>query len=137
MNHSDEWADVGTWTATALSRLLATYAICQGLTVVAYGPDRWQTSPALRVALDVPGATATWGGALLLAGLIGLAGSLTRRPRLTAAGHGLAGLWSMFFAVSMADALLPGSTGPTTGVFVYGAESVAFVVLAFGAWRLR
>lgn len=134
-NH--HWYDVGTWSATALSRLLASYAILQGATVSLYGPDRWATSPALQVALTLPGKTTTWGTVLLLAGSLALYGSITRRMRLTFTGHGLAGLWSMFFAVSMARSLLPGAAGPTTGVFVYGAESVCFLVLAYGAWRLR
>lgn len=132
-----QWVDVGVWTATAVSRLLATYAIAQGLTVIVYGPDRWLTSPALQAALELPGRTTTWGAVLLLAGLVGLFGSVTRRMHLTALGHALAGMWSMFFAVSMTPALLPGSGGPTTGVFVYGAEAAIFLTLAYGAWRLR
>lgn len=131
------WYDVGTWSATALSRLLASYAILQGATVILYGPDRWTSSPALQTALSLPGQTVTWGGWLLLAGTVALYGSVTRRMHLTFAGHALAGMWSMFFAVSMSRSLLPGAAGPTTGVFVYGAESVAFMVLAYGAWRLR
>lgn len=131
------WADVGTWTATAISRSLASYAILQGTVVLAYGPDRWQTSPALQTALQVPGQTATWGVALAVAGLVGLYGSLRKKMHLTAAGHFAAGLWSMFFAISMARYLLPGTAAPTTGFFVYGAESVVFLTLAYGAWRLR
>ena len=130
------WQSVGVWTATAVSRTLASYAIVQGVTVAAFGSHRWASSPALQTALQLPGRTTTWGVVLAVAGSIALFGSLTRQMALTSVGHWLAGLWSLFFAVSQVPVALNSST-PTTGIFVYAAEAVLFFTVAVGAWRLR
>jgi hypothetical protein len=128
--------DLSQWVVQALSRLLATYAIFQGATIILGGPERWQ-GQAFITALTFPGAPASWGFALLTFGSLALAGTFTPRMRLTACALFLVGVWSLFFTITLAKTALEVPTAATTGVFVYGHMTVTACVLAVTYGRSR
>ena len=121
--------DLAQWTVQALTRLTATYAVVQGAGIIIGGPDRWG-SRALRVALSVPGAPASWGWALLGLGILTLALTFYNRHRLVLVSMFGIATWSMFFAVSLTPSVLEqGSRVATTGPLTYGFIAVAACVL--------
>jgi len=109
---------VAQWVIQALARLLATFALVQGVGIFLGGPQRWQ-SPGLAVAMMVPGAPATWGVILAVLGAITLLGTVKARHRLVA--NGLMGIatWCTFFTFSLLLTLLRDARVSTTGVPTY------------------
>lgn len=129
--HRNLAPDLSQWLVQALARLIATFAIVQGLGIIVGGADRWR-GPGFAVALTVPGAPATWGWALFLLGALALWGTFTTHRRLTWVALAGLGVWSLFFAISFLVVVLtiPGSA--TTGIFTYGFVAANAFVLAQG-----
>jgi hypothetical protein len=121
--------ELSRWVVQAMARLLATYAIIQGVVIVTGGAQRWG-SPALAIALQVPGAPATWGVVLGTCGAIALGGTFLVNMRLTAAALWLIGAWCMFFAISQLLVVVKDNHAGTTGVGTYAVLSIAASVLA-------
>ena len=134
--HSDRWLIVSVQAVTIISRALATYAVVQGLQIILLDDNRW-SGPAFRTALTLPGAPDTWGAMLALSGALALTGSLFRQMTLTAVGHFLAAVWSVFFAGTVAREAVVNANAPTTGIVVYGLTALLFLVVSTGAWQLR
>ena len=129
--------DLSQWTVQSLTRLTATYAILQGCGIVLGGRDRWG-SQALRIALAVPGAPASWGWVLLGLGVLALALTFHRRSRgVLFAMLGIAS-WSMFFAVALTPTVVEnGSRVATTGPLTYAFIAVTACVLGMAYRRSR
>lgn len=122
--------DLSRWVVQALTRLLATYAIVQGFVICIGGSERWRGA-ALAVAMQVPGAPATWGVALGIFGALALAGTFIVRMQLTSASLWLVGAWCMFFALSQFLVVVKDPHAGTTGVGTYTVLAVASYVLAY------
>jgi hypothetical protein len=121
--------ELSRWSVQALTRLFATYAIAQGVIIVMGGAERWRGA-ALAVAMQVPGAPATWGIALGVFGVLALGGTFLVRLRLTALALWLIGAWCMFFAISQLLVVVNEPTAATTGIGTYTVLAVAASVLA-------
>lgn len=128
--------ELSQWVVQSLSRLLATYAILQGLFIVIGGAARW-SGKSLATALAFPGAPASWGLILFALGVIALACTFRPRMRAVAASLFAIAVWDLFFAVSLLITLLQEPTAPTTGFFVYGHQAVLACVLAVTYVRSR
>lgn len=117
------------WIVQSIGRLLATFAILQGLNITFGGARRWGTD-AFVIAMLVPGAPPTWGVVLLILGIIALVGSL--KARFTPVVIGMLGgsVWCGFFALSFAISTLRNENAATTGVWAYGAFAVLFALIA-------
>jgi len=109
------------------SRLLATFAIVQGITIIIGGPHRW-SGFSYAVALLVPGAPATWGVALLAAGGIALWGSIRDHLNSTALGLFAGGTWCIFFALSFATGAWLYRDANTTAMWTYGVLGILFIL---------
>ena len=120
--------DMSQWVVQALARWLCTYAVVQGVFVIAGGRKRW-SGPSFETALMVPGAPASWGWAFLIVGLFGLCASLRARLRGTAVSLFGITIWFCFFAISLAKTAFDNPNAATTGVITYGALAVVSAVL--------
>ena len=125
---------ISQWTVQALTRLLATFAILQGVGIVLGGPTRW-VGPAFALALSVPGAPATWGITLGALGAVALAGTFSARHSLTGLACVAIGAWSLFFAGSFLITAQCSSTAATTGIFAYGHLCVLACTLGVAYWK--
>lgn len=102
----------------SLTRGVAAYAVVQGLFIILGGRERW-SSPSLAIALSVPGAPASWGIALLIAGILVYFGLRKAHNRLIALALVGIGVWNLFFAVTIAWTALHNQYVTTTGAFTY------------------
>jgi len=121
-------ADLSQWVVQALSRLFSTYAIVIGIFVITGGRERW-SSPAFETAMQVPGAPASWGVAILIIGSVGLFGSLTARLRMVSGAMMGISIWCTFFTLSLLHAALKHPEAATTGVLTYGTMAVTAAVI--------
>jgi hypothetical protein len=103
---------------TATTRLMATFAAFQGLFIILGHKERWG-SPALKTALQFPGAPESWGAVLMVCGLMALAGSLTRRWWLIRAGMLGIAIWCFFFASTFVYTAITDHRAGTTGILTY------------------
>jgi hypothetical protein len=109
---------------------MATYAIFQGVVICLGGSERWRGA-ALAVAMQVPGAPATWGVALAIFGVLALGGTFLVKMHLTSGSLWLIGAWCMFFALSQFLVVVKDAHAGTTGVGTYGVLAVTAYVLAY------
>ena len=78
---------IGQWALQAVTRLLGTYGIVQGLGILVGGKRRWY-GPSYSAALNVPGAPQSWGFAILLLGLLLLIATYTNQiPNMRSSIH--------------------------------------------------
>jgi hypothetical protein len=119
---------VSQWMVQAITRLVATYAIVQGLLIIIGGRHRW-SAPSFSTAMTVPGAPASWGVALLVFGVLTLGGTFiltSLGTKLVAVGTSGTSAWCVFFAGSLAVAAWHNPQASTMGVLTY----VLFAVMA-------
>jgi len=119
---------VAQWTVQALTRLLATFALVQGASIIVGGPGRWR-GPAFALALTAPGAPASWGVALLLCGGVALGCTFANAHTGTFWSMLALGTWALFFAVSFAVTAMRNPHAATTGVWAYFTFSIASCTL--------
>jgi len=93
------------WAVQGLARLLATFAILQGGWIVLGGSARW-SGASYAVAMLVPGAPATWGVTLALAGVAALALTFTHHLRPVAVALFVIALWCGCFTAAIVAAAL-------------------------------
>lgn len=122
------------WAVQALTRLVATYAVIQGILIVTGGPKRW-SSPGLAVAMSVPGAPASWGISLGIFGLITMCATFTYRQMLVAVGVFMIGVWCFFFCTASLLSVIRTPTTATTGVPTYTVLSIIAMTLAVIYYR--
>jgi hypothetical protein len=113
----------------ALTRLMATFGILQGVGIIYGGPGRW-ASPSLQVAMMVPYAPASWGVAIAAMGVLAIAGTFLSRHRLTAAAMFGMSAWCLFFALGLLITVLREPKVATTGVPTYFALAVVCCCLS-------
>lgn len=118
------------------ARLLATFAVIEGLVIIVGGRARW-SDLGHQVALAVPGAPATWGVFLLIAGLVAFAGSLLDKMHVAAIGMFLGGVWSIFFALAFAWAATIYDGATNTAAWTYGALGVMYMLIAMAYHQSR
>lgn len=127
---------IAQWTTQAFARLLATFAILQGMTIMLGGERRWSESQYDTAQL-VPGAPGSWGVILFLTGAVALYGSLTCRLRVAVGGLVAAGVWCAFFAIALAEAILTIPGAAATPFTTYSILTVAFMLAAAAYWQSR
>lgn len=120
------------WLIQSLTRMLATYAVIQGVGIILGGSARWEGNPALAAALSFPGAPASWGFVLGGCGLVTLTGTFVSAR---AARYGASGIsaWSLFFALTLAQNVIDSPKASTTGPGTYAflGFTAAFLAVAY------
>jgi ABC-type xylose transport system substrate-binding protein len=134
--NTPHWNSIGAWVATAVSRVLAFYAVVQGLNILVLDEKRW-SGPAYHTAMSIPGGPDTWGALLLCAGAVAFLGSVIRHMRWVAVGHTLCAVWAFFFALAFLRAAIVTSTTGTTGVVAYSAIGALSMIIAASAVQLN
>lgn len=116
--------------------LYAAFDVLAGVFIILGGRKSW-SAPAYHTALQVPGAPASWGSALLLFGVALLLGlMLGNRPTIVIASA-LSALWCWFFAITFGYtlAVTPEGVG-NLGPLIWGFIGTLFIVraVAFSRW---
>lgn len=106
------------WAIQGLTRLLAAFAVFQGLLIAFTDPRRWST-PSYVVAIQVPGAPPSWGISLVVIGAAALAFSFTRKMRAVSISLFLFSLWSASFMVVSVAAVLQNPLASTSFTWVF------------------
>jgi len=125
---------IAQWTVQAFARLLATYAIVNGVHIILSGASRF-SAISYETAMRVPGAPTSWGVILVIAGVIALFGTLTFRPSVACVGLWIGGVWSMFFAVTFIASFFKHPGGNPTGMWAYGLLCCLFYI-ASAAYKM-
>lgn len=124
---------VARWMLQAITRLIGTYAIVQGIVILIGGRERWY-SKSFAVALTVPGAPATWGVVLMACGFLALLGTFVRirlaGPKVVLVGTMGIAAWCLFFAGSLALTALHDPHASTTGISTYLLFAILSAILA-------
>lgn len=118
------------------ARLLATFAVVEGVVIIIGGRGRW-SDLGHQVALAVPGAPATWGVALLVAGAIAFVGSVMDRMHTVALGLFLGGIWSFFFSVAFGASAVLYDQATTTAAWTYGALAIIYFLISVAYHQSR
>lgn len=113
-----------------MGRLLATFAVLQGIFIIIGGSERW-SGPGFATALQLPGAPPSWGAILLLCGVSAIVGSFRCKPILVAVSHFCGAGWSVFFAFTFVLTALQNEKAATTGIWAYSL--IAFMYVIVGA----
>lgn len=108
--------------------ILSVYAITQALVLIFAHKDRF-TAQGWFTAMQVPGAPQTWGVILGLAGVTLAYGIIKKMWRLAAWASFVAGVWSMFFAVTFFISAIEKGNASLTGIPTYLQNALIFVVL--------
>lgn len=120
---------VAQWAIRVITRIFAIYAVVVGCAIVVGGAPRF-AGVSYRVALSIPGAPATWGVVIAVAGLVALTGSLVGKPTLTGVGMAAAAIWSLLFASAFALTAWQYPEANTTAVWIYLSMSFVLFLLA-------
>lgn len=111
-------AVVAQWFVRCVTRLIAAYAVVVGVAILIGGPQRF-AGLSYRVAIQTPGAPSSWGVAIILAGVLMLAGSLFAMPRIIALGALLGAIWAALFAWAFSVAAIRYDEANTTAQWAY------------------
>lgn len=117
------------WAVQAIGRLLATFAILQGVNILATGDKRW-TGGSFEYALNLPGAPESWGLTLLLTGLVALLATLSGKRRAVVVGQVGIAAWCGFFASSHLLSAWDDPSAPNTGLMCNAVLCLASAVVA-------
>lgn len=120
---------VATWTVQALSRVLASYALVQGLNLIIGGHQRFSASH-FTVARLLPLAPASWGTMLAAFGVFALIGSLADQRLLIRLGHRLSAVWCLFFSITFVLSAYRNPTAATSVIFSYLFLALCYLVVA-------
>ena len=120
---------VAQWVARTITRVSSVYAVGVGVTIVAGGSTRFG-GLSYAVAINTPGAPASWGVVIATAGLVMLTGSLLAKPRVIGFGALLAAMWSLMFAWAFAVSAVRFADANTTAPWSYGFLFLMFGVLS-------
>ena len=121
--------NIAQWVARTITRTSSVYALGVGATILAGGSDRFN-GLSYAVAINTPGAPASWGVVIATAGLVMLTGSLLAKPRVIGFGALLAAMWSLMFAWAFAVSAVRFADANTTAPWSYGFLFLMFGVLS-------
>ena len=121
--------NIAQWVARTITRTSSAYALGVGVTIMAGGSDRFN-GLSYAVAIQTPGAPASWGVVIAAAGIVMLTGSLLAKPRVIGAGALLAAMWSLLFAWAFTVSAVRFDSANTTAPWSYGFLFVMFGVLS-------
>lgn len=125
------------WAVQGLARLVSTFAVLQGSLIILGGKDRW-SSPGYAVAMQVPGAPATWGVALALIGAVTILFSFTHHMRLTASSLFLFCFWCACFTTASVVATFRNPLASTSFTYVFMMILGGFLaVIYWKSWALN
>lgn len=124
------------WTTQALARLMCTFAIVQGVTIIVTGDERW-ASRSYATAMAVPGAPESWGYVLAGVGVTGLCASLLGRVTAVVLPLFLGGVWCAFFALAFARAAATYPEASVSAAWSYLVFTAAFWTLCIAYHRSR
>lgn len=117
------------WAVRTLTRTIGLYAVVVGLAILVGGQERF-AGLSYQVALDTPGAPASWGVWSLIAGLGILVGSLFAKPRVIGAGAVVGAMWALLFAVAFTRAALSFDKANTTAPWAYFLLFLVYGIVA-------
>ncbi|GAB6901848.1 hypothetical protein [Kineosporia succinea] len=124
------------WIVQGVAGVLGLGGLLLGAGLVLGGKERFG-GPSFNTARALPGEQDTWGGALVVLGLIVLWATFGKAHYRTLSATLFAeGVWFMFFALSLAQAAMQIPTAAATGPFAYGMLAGSCIVLAVGLRRL-
>lgn len=112
-----------------MSVILVLYCFAQSLGILLGDPLRF-SGIAYSIAVQIPGAPEIWGFVLLSAALSMTLGRLLDQIVWVTFGMGLAGVWSMCFALSFGIAAYNSPEANITAVMVYGKDALIFITFA-------
>lgn len=116
--------------------IYAAFDIAAGVLIVLGGRKSW-AAPAYHTALQLPGAPASWGIALLAFGVVMFLGLILGHRPAIVIGSALSALWCWFFAITFGYTLFvtPAGVG-NLGPLIWGFIGTLFIVraVAFSRW---
>lgn len=121
--------NIAQWLVQSITRLAATYGIGVGTTILIGGSSRF-AGLSYEVARAVPGAPATWGAAVLFAGLVMWSGTILAQPRVTAIGAWIGGVWALLFASAFFLSAVRHDEANTTATWTYLFLASGFFLLS-------
>lgn len=116
------------WVVQALTRLMATYSVAQGILILIGGRPRW-AGPGYVTALMLPGAPASWGITLLLVGALTIIGTFRVLMTTVTVGCYSTAVWCFFFGMAGFKTAVDNPQAGTTGIPTYGVLGVTSAVL--------
>lgn len=120
---------VAQWFVRATTRLLASYAIIVGVTILVGGEGRF-AGLSYKVANETPGAPESWGWTICIAGAVMFVGSFLGHPRIIGLGAILGCVWALLFAWAFSVAAVRYSDANTTAMWAYGLLFLVFALIA-------
>jgi hypothetical protein len=124
---------VAQWVVRAVTQCFAIYAILIGLAIIIGGAPRFG-GVSYTVALELPGAPASWGILIAAAGVVTLLGTLMAKPGMVGIGMIAAALWSLMLASAFAIATWKYPDASSTAMWVY--LFVAAILFLLGSAHL-
>ena len=121
------------WAFRSMAVTICAFAALKGVLILATAGDRWHP-PTYATALEAPGGHVMWGAAILAFGLAGLVGIAARKPLLAAWSLGLAGAWSVFFALTF---VLSALRSPTSSLDPFSTQVLVAVMCLLTAATYR
>jgi hypothetical protein len=118
-------------------RTLAWISILFGLSLLAGGRARFDSTPTFAYAAAVPGSYRTWGAIAVAAGVFTYAASFHWHRRQVMWGLLAQCVVFAFFTVTIAVSVVQNPTTPLTGVVIYGGYSVFCAVAYVTGHELR
>jgi hypothetical protein len=124
------------WIAQSVAGTLGVGGSLLGAGLILGGPERF-TSPGFTAARALPGEQYTWGGILVVLGLIVVWATLGgAHYRTLSTAIAMEGVWFSFFAVALAQSAIQQPSAAATGPFAYGMLAGSCAVLSVGLRKM-
>lgn len=127
------------WAVRGILFVMALLAIGLGIAILLGGISRF-SGISYSVALSLPGAPASWGWTILVAGLVVITGIVVGRPLITGAGMALGAFWCFLFAGAFAVAAVRYANANLTAMQAYTAAGLVCAIISgahITTWRVR
>ena len=115
------------WYVRVTTMIWGVFGVGIGLAILIGGDERW-SGISYEVAASTPGAPASWGVTILLAGVLILTGAISGRPRFTALGGLIGTSWGVLFAISFIVASIRYPAANNTAFWAYAAIATMFAL---------
>lgn len=109
--------------------VMATYSMLLGMLIIVGGPSRF-SAIGYKTAMYVPGAPASWGIVLLVAGMLAFFGLKNRQYMVGAWGMFISGAWCFAFGGAFLISSIQYPNANLTAMIAYGKDGVLFIMMA-------